>query len=468
MTKTMKEQERPSCYLNYIDIGDGNALLYNGFSACIDVVPSEIAHLLATCREGGDLSFLVPAEKEHLLKRGHLTNLTMEGEQEQMGKLTRAIAKRDIESNMQPFTERMVSFILTYRCNLSCAYCYQDDVRQTAGLASMTEAFVDDFFRVYLDKLFPHTARNKLRFILFGGEPLLPGNRGTIERILGYAKKYGATVSTATNAVMLPAMRDLIGPEAGKIQNVQITLDGEQMFHDRTRIPESGAPTFEDMINAISELIEAKAHANIRIHLHPNGLESTRALVEYLDHQGILGNGNVEVYFAPLHSFHAVNISPSDLDTFSELFHYVTLRQKHPPIQNFDFLKEIMDVKTAGNWSQPRYCAVSAGLHFAVDPSGDIYECLEEAGHKQRRVGTLSGGEVEYSELRETYKGRYLANMPGCLKCPIALFCGGGCISQVRTQGGSVSAQFCAQNKVFVGQTLKACFLLKQAGKKSL
>ena len=456
---------RPSCYLNAAEIGDGNSLLYNGFSMCIDVVPSEIAHRLVSSEEEGDFSFLMPDEKEHLTKRGHLTTLNITGEREAMRKLARAIAKRDVELNKQPFRGKMISFILTYQCNLACAYCFQNEVRKTSSLSSMSEAFVDDFFHNYLDKLFPDTPKNKLRFILFGGEPLLPGNRGTIERILRYATEHGIVVSTATNAVMLPKMLDLIGPEKGKINNVQVTLDGGQMFHDEKRVSKSGAPTFEDIIRSLRELMKARANAIIRIHLHPDRLESARVLVEYLEREKILGHDNVEIYFAPVHSFHAKDISPSDFDIFSSLFKYVALKQKKTPIQNFDFLEQIMNVKTIKNWSQPRYCAVSAGVHCAVDPLGDIYECLEEAGYKERRIGTLSGGEIEYFKLREVYKKRYLANMPECLKCSIALFCGGGCISQTRTQGGSVFKQFCLQNKVFVAQTLKACFLLKQAGK---
>jgi uncharacterized protein len=453
---------RASCYLNSIEIGDGTSLLYNGSSMCIDAVPSTIARQLIDSVANDDLSFLTADEKKHLIGRGHLTPLTVEDEYAQMDKLVRAIAKRDVELGRQPFDDRIVSFILTYRCNLSCTYCFQDDIRRTSDLSSMSETFVDDFFHIYLDKLFPNAPRNRLRFVLFGGEPLLPGNRRTIERILGYAKECGAIVSTTTNGVTLPRMLDLMGSDKGKIQSVQVTLDGDQAFHDSMRTGASGAPTFDDTIRSVRELMRMNVHTMIRIHLHPAGLAPTRALVDYLDREGVLGNENVEVYFAPVHSFHAEEISRSDLDAFDGIFRHVTFRQKHPPIQNFDFLQEIMDLKTARNWSQPRYCAVSAGLHFAIDPFGDVYECLEEAGSTDRRVGILSKGEIEYTEIKDLYKGRYLLNMPGCLKCSIALFCGGGCISRTRTQGGAVPETFCAQNRVFIGQTLKACFLLKQ------
>jgi uncharacterized protein len=457
---------RPSCYLNAVEIGDGNSLLYNGLSMCIDVVPSAIAHRLVSSAGNGDFSFLMAAEKKHLAKRGHFTSLTARGEQEEMRKLARALARRETEFTQQLSCDRMLSFIFTYKCNLSCSYCFQNDVRKTSRLSStsvMSEAFVDDFFRLYLDKLFPNTPKDRLRFILFGGEPMLPRNRGTIERILQYAKEHGIVVSTATNGVMLPKMLDLIGPGEGKIQGVQVTLDGDRMFHDRIRVTPSGAPTFEASIEAIRQVMKVGATAFVRIHLHHGKLESARKLVEYLETEKILGHDRVEIYFAPVHSFHTKDISQSDYCIFSRLFQHVSLRQKKLPIQNFDNLDRIMDVKAIKNWSQPRYCAVSTGTHCAVDARGDLYECLEEAGDRGRRIGTLSRGKIEYFKLRDAYKKWQLENRPECLRCSIALFCGGGCISQKRTQGGSVTKQFCRQNKVFVGQTLKASYLQRQA-----
>ncbi|MCE5333341.1 MAG: hypothetical protein LLG06_02005, partial [Desulfobacteraceae bacterium] len=112
---------RPSCYLNAVEIGDGNSLLYNGFSMCMDVVPSEIARALISSREGGDFSFLLPVEKEHLLKRGHLTTLSAAGEQDEMRNFVSAFADRDLVPN-RPFNRGAITFVLTYQCNLSCSY----------------------------------------------------------------------------------------------------------------------------------------------------------------------------------------------------------------------------------------------------------------------------------------------------------------------------------------------------------
>jgi len=453
---------RPSCYLNAVEIGDGNSLLYNGFSMSIDVVPSEIAHGLVSSDDGGDFSFLMPVEKEHLVRRGHLTTLTVAEEREEMKQLARAAAKSNVGSNRQPFSRRMITFILSYQCNLSCSYCYQKEIRKTSGTSSMNEAFVDDFFGNYLDKLLPRGLENHPSFLLYGGEPLLPGNRGAIERILCYAKKYGSVVSTVTNAVTLPGMLDLIGPEKGKINNVQVTLDGGQMFHDQQRFSQSGGPTFEQTILALRELMKAGTNAVIRIHLHPDKLESARLLVEYLEQEKILGHDRVKAYFWSTEDLHSKALSPREYELFCKLFQDVAFKQNSLPTAHFEFLEQIMDMKTARSRPVRRHCDICvAGLHCVVDSLGDIYECIDDAGHKDRRVGILAGGEVEFLKPGENSGKLHIHDKPECLECSIALFCGGGCANRLKLQEDSPSASFCLQIKEFVGLTFKTYFLLK-------
>ena len=411
-----------------------------------------------------DFSFLSPDEVLHLIGRGHLTSLPAKLEHQQFKQLAERVLTAKQELKDREESNRTIAFILTYQCNLSCAYCYQNELRKHENLPVMDESFVDEFFHVYLDQLFPNNSKYKMNFLLFGGEPLLPGNRATIERILQYAKKYGAEVSTSTNAVALPQMLDLIGAEDGKIRNVQVTLDGEQAFHDGRRVPRSGAPTFDMTIHSLRELIRVKARAIVRIHLHPDGLDSTRTLVEYLDREGILGNDHVHAYFAPINSFDVSDIPPSYFECFSELFQRVALLQKSPPSSFARRFAGMLDAVPTSGQLKPRYCSAGSGLFRVVDARGDVYDCYEEAGNRARRTAKLFGGVVKYFKLKESYERRHILNMPQCLKCSIALYCGGGCMTQARLQNGSIFKPLCRQNKQFVAETLKAYYLLKRAG----
>lgn len=454
---------KPSCYLNAVEIGDGNSLLYNGFSMCIDVVPTEIADKLISAGEGGDFSFLMPVEREHLLRRGHLTALSAADEQAAMRELAREIAKEDVRLHGHPVRGRTITFVLTYQCNLACDYCYQKEIRKNSRLSAMDAAFVDGFFRSCLHELLPDEREEDLSFTLYGGEPLLPGNRGAIERILYHAKKHGIAVSTVTNAVMLPRMLDLIGPEKGKINNVQVTLDGGRMVHDKKRVSRSGGPTFDQTVFAVRELMKAGANTIIRIHLHPDRLASAADLVEYLDREKILGDGRVKVYFWSTEDLHSQALSVQEYDLFSRLFLKVAFKQDSPPTAHFIPLQRILGLEDAGKRPVRRHCDICVtGLHCVVDPLGDIYECIDDAGHRDRRTGAFAGGKVEYFPPGENNKKKHLCDKPECLKCSIAFFCGGGCINRVRAEGGGALSQFCLQIRDFVGLTLKTCFLLRQ------
>jgi uncharacterized protein len=449
---------RPSSYLNHVDIGDGTSLLFNGGTMCIDIVPSSYARALADKSSARDLSFLSPGETRHLLKRGHLTVLTPRQELAEFKRLARAVLTRSSELNGKRKRGNL-SFILTYNCNLSCKYCYQKSVAGKARIPAMSGEFVEGLVSRYLPRMFPGVPKKNFIFLLFGGEPLLPANREAIASILRYAGKHSINVSTATNAITLPAMADLIGSEKGKIRNVQVTLDGDRLLHDDRRVPSSGKKTFDEMIKAVRLLMKLKAHVFIRVHTHPGRLDSAKRLVGYLQSARILNHPDVEVYFAPINTFHTEHCSPEDRDTFNTVFQKVASQTNRPPSLNLDFLNDILELKNKKFLPKVRFCSLGTDNLRIVDPLGDIYDCYEEAGHKDRRIGTLSEGDVKYFPLKKTYAARHLLNIPECLGCSMAFFCGGGCPNQARVQKGSLFQPYCLQNKEYIAQTLKAYYL---------
>jgi len=110
-----------------------------------------------------------------------------------------------------------VSWVLTYRCNLSCKYC--GFWRQSSGELSTGQIFM------ILDEI----AQANVQWISFtGGEPLV---RDDIGDIIGYAKSKGIFVNLNTNAT-------LIGEKIDEIRNtdsIQISLDGEEAVNDMVR-----------------------------------------------------------------------------------------------------------------------------------------------------------------------------------------------------------------------------------------
>jgi radical SAM protein with 4Fe4S-binding SPASM domain len=243
------------------------------------------------------------------------------------------------------------------------------------------------------------------------------------------------------------------------------------MVHDQQRVSQSGAPTFAQTILAIRELMKAKANAIIRIHVHPDRIESARALVEYLEREKILGHDGVKVYFWSTEDLHSQAIPRHEFARFASLFQDVARKQNSLPTAHFSFLEQIMDMESAESWPGRDRCSIcGSGLHCVVDPAGDIYECIDDAGRKERRIGTLSAGKIECFKLGEAHVKPYLRDNPECLKCSVALYCGGGCTNRLKTRNASPSAPFCLQIKEFIGLTLRSGYLLREyrASQKSI
>ncbi len=448
------KRPRASSYMYPVEIDSENTLLISGSTLCMDLVPTEYA---ARFSSGKDLSFLSGQEQQHLLERGHLTQLTPTQELAEFKKSVNLITRKTTRAEYRQKSAN-ISFILTYGCNLACTYCYQSSLPVATRRNAMTAELVDEFFTECFPQLFP-TKPKHCSFTLFGGEPLLPSNREAISRICHHTRKFkNARINVATNATTLPEMIDLIGPDKGQIQSVQVTLDGDQQWHDGTRITASGRPTFASTIRGIRLLIDAGADIGIRVHIHPKRMASTERLVHYLEEEGLLGHPQTYLYFSPINSYTDEQTTPEEIQSFRRVFHYVAERTGRPP-SNLIQLKKFLAMQGKTELPNIRYCGLGTGNFYMIDPMRDIYQCYEDTGHSASRIGSFAKGKVKMRQILKSYRKRHLINVPECLRCPIALLCGGGCPVEARQATGSLFKPYCHQNKEFIAQTLKALYL---------
>lgn len=445
---------RNSSYMNYVNIGDGTSLLFSGISLCMDLVPQDYAERMIE----NDFSILSDRERNHLLEREHLTTLSREQEYEAFRKQARFILNKNAE--LMKRRQLCLSFVLTYKCNLACKYCYQKALPKQSRVPCMSAELTDEILTRYLRKLFPKAyRRNRMSFILFGGEPFIPSNRESILRISRYAKKHCVKISTTTNALFVPHVIDLFGQEYGKIQIVQVTLDGDRSYHNSQRIPLSGKPTFDDIISALRMLKKTSANVLLRVHTHPQQMNSTRELVEYLDKEKITG-GNVQLYFAPLNDFRSC--SKEDMSELRNIFENVSKKTGTPPSSGLSFLRHLIEMQEEKILPKTHFCSVGSDTVRIVDPLGDIFDCYEDAGNRKRRIGSVSNGRLRFFPLRRIYSNRHILNIPECLRCSLALFCGGGCPARARAQTGSIFKPYCHQNKEFIAETLRGYFIARK------
>lgn len=450
---------RISRYLNVIDLGK-SALLFNGVNGCLDEVSGDPADIL---RSGAPerLKDLSPGDAETLLKRGHLTTLAPEEELARFKEFSAALHKK-LEANS---VYGGIMLLMSYNCNLACKYCYQQEHRPHKSQAVMTPELVDTVFEKHMQKMVPGADFKKFDISFYGGEPFLPSNEAVIRRALHYSAKYGTNTSAISNATMVHLMPDIFGPGPGRVNRVQVSLDGSRELHDNSRVPLSGEKTFDRILDNILMLLERKTTVSIRLNLDRHTLESVPKLIEQLKAKNILGHKYMNIYASPLHD----NLAEVDATDFMDLVelssqvYSLGIDLEHPVSLRANDMSYLFSLKKGVGLTRTSFCMQTAQRTLVLDPFGDLYACFEEAGYQQFRVGHVSEAGVEFFPLHETYKTRHVANLGECLECPVALACGGQCGVRCRAKTGDLFKVHCSDIKQVILDGIKLAYQKWQA-----
>ena len=123
--------------------------------------------------------------------------------------------------------EKNIYILFSYECNFNCTYCFEHDMKGK----EMSNNNLNKIFR-YVEK---QLENNKVRLVLYGGEPLLLQNYNKIEKVLSFAQKNNIKVKIITNGYLLDIFSKLLLKYKRNIDYLLITLDGDKDQHDLTR-----------------------------------------------------------------------------------------------------------------------------------------------------------------------------------------------------------------------------------------
>lgn len=444
-----------SRYLNAIDLGE-TVLLFNGVNGCLDEVSGKPAAIL---KSGNSelLTSLTEGDQAALLKRGHITSLTPEEELLRFREYASALHKK-LETDSQTGG---IMLLMSYNCNLACKYCYQQKHRPQKSKALITPELVEAVFEKYVSQMIPGARLQGSDISFYGGEPFLPANEPAIRKALEYAKKYGMTASAISNATKTDLMPDIFGPGPGQVSRVQVSLDGSRELHDVSRVPLSGERTYDKILENISLLLERKTAVSIRLNLDRRTLASVPQLIAELKAKNILGNKYATICASPLHD-NIAEVDATDFMGLAELSAQVFslgIDLEHPVSLHASDASYLLSLKAGIGLTHTSFCMQTMQRTLVLDPFGDLYACFEEAGYPEFRVGHVSQNGVEFFPLRDTYKRRHIANMADCLKCPVALACGGQCGARCRAKTGDLFKPHCGDIKQVILEGLKLAYL---------
>lgn len=311
-------------------------------------------------------------------------------------------------------------------CNLSCTYCYKEDLDVPSSGRKMAFDTAINSVEMLLQESPEET---NYTVVFFGGEPL--SNRALIEQVVEYCNKrfgeLGKSVDyvMTTNATMLTD--DIIDWLNRERFGLSISIDGPKAIHDKNRITVGGQGTYDVVRRKALRLLERYTSRPVgaRVTL----TRGTTQVEQIWDH---LFNdmGFAEVGFAPVTSGDVASFNLSG-DELVEVFQgmkrlgqkYLDAALEHRNIGFSNMHQLITDIHEGHKKSLP----CGAGLKMlAVDHEGDLNLCHRFTGSELPTFGNVSTG-VQQVELGEFLSQRLDRANTGCASCRIRNLCSGGC-----------------------------------------
>lgn len=414
----------------------GDILLANGINGLVDVVHREERVVIEKWM--GEEEIIPESDAEEQLYK------LLEKRQYLLPEEEEAKIKKQIINGLKKRSRKKVSdsawFVLTYRCNFHCPYCYENTVKSKK---TMTVEMIDKVFAV----------NQELKHIgLFGGEPFLPENRKLIEYIFRRAPK--AEYCAVTNGFYLEEYMDLL--QSVHFSNMQVTLDGTEDTHNAARFQVKGQPTYDKILSGIQKCLSANIPVTVRMNLSSENYEDLireKAIIESTE-------------WGKKAAFEIQPLFQCGKDEENILYEKLLKQDRREESGANQILTKMLPLSNflySGARLRPilRACDPE-GISRFYDPCGDIYNCILAVGQVSKAVGTYF---PEFRLKEKSFLTRDITKIKECQTCKNALFCGGGCPNGIPDNQDLYSPNcynFCNEAE----NMIPAIFKLRQNGEK--
>jgi len=311
-------------------------------------------------------------------------------------------------------------------CNLSCSYCYKEDLDTPANGQKMSFETAQRSIEQLLKE---SPDQERYNIVFFGGEPL--SNMALIKEVVAYAEStflgLGKIIdfSLTTNATMLneKIIRYL---DEHRIA-VAVSIDGPKAIHDKNRITVGGQGTYDVVRKKIQQLMDGYNARPIgaRVTL-TKGITDIDGIWDHLFND----LGFSEVGFAPVTSGDIAYYNLSD-EELVEIFEnmkslgrkYIDAAVKGKSIGFSNMHQLLTDIHEGTKKALP--CGAGAGM-VAIDHSGGVNLCHRFTGSDLPLFGTVFDG-IDREGLSKFLEERMDRSNKGCDTCWIRNLCSGGC-----------------------------------------
>jgi uncharacterized protein len=298
-----------------------------------------------------------------------------------------------------PVRSYSLTVLTSTDCNLGCGYCFQNtgpdplggNRPPRIGHARLTQETITSIL-AFTGNQMAAAGLEKLRILLFGGEPLL-NPRGCVA-LLAMAADYGLTSARMiSNATLLtpPLARQLA--DLG-LRSVQVTFDGDRADHDGIRVRRSNGGTFDTIVRNIARASEATTITwNLRINVSHHNYLGIDALIDRL--AGALDPARCGIHFA--------RVGDVGVGYQNDLVHTGEL-----PARFIQWQRRALDLGfSVGRPAAHAPCATCGfgdGRYGAVaNADGTLSSCWETAGQPDWQVGSAGAGFLPSARTRDRW-----------------------------------------------------------------
>lgn len=449
---------RPSLFNTRVPLAGGDDIfLMNTFTDAQLVVSHEVATLLDRLDVSHDADMSFDADEsaalEQLSRHGFVVN----------DRVTERQALEKYFDDHHNNTEEMhLTVLTTLQCNFACDYCLQGDHGDYNAHATKMSMETAGRVSLWLQERLDAIAPKRLALTFFGGEPLLnlPVMYELAARAWAATKQRGVhfEINIITNGLLLtPEVVDRLKPYG--LNGVKVTLDGDQVTHDRMRPLRGGQGTFDRIIENVRR-VAGKCHISIGGNFDEQSVDSYPALLDFLKEQDF-AESLVKVAFKPIIATEpkpagnglipltAVDASGKPLGgacmtsagagaggSPCDSCHFVDERMS--------FLRE--ETKKRGfptlDGVHMGPCEIHMRHAYTLGTDGSLYACPGFATEPRESVGSVSAAQTS---LQEQAASRFdaLGAWRDCGDCSFIPVCAGGCSVASHNEQGDMHQPTC-------------------------
>jgi uncharacterized protein len=337
--------------------------------------------------------------------------------------------------------EVQIFYIPSYACNFNCSYCYQEGYGGNSrdkgpAVTSAFFSYVRDYFK------------DRRKYItLFGGEPLLAGNRNRkfLKDFVKNCREYDLDLAVVTNGYHLESyIPDL---SVARIREIQVTLDGPESIHNQRRHLKGGRGTFAAIVRGIDAALAAGFPVNLRVVLDKDNISQLPDLAGYAADRGWTKSPLFKTQLGRNYELHHCQSQQAKLysriDLYRDLYDLIL---GNPLI--LDFHKPAFSVSRFlfenGELPVPLFDSCpGCKTEWAFDHTGKIYSCTATVGKPGEELGTFYPGISSNFKQVEKWQQRDVLSIKACKDCNLSLACGGGCASLAYNRAKELHAPDC-------------------------